>query len=144
MLIDQAQHGRLLFGLAAAAEDCQSGISAHSVQERGDLGGNEFEEFVGVGRIERRQHHVLPHENAQSRAFLPEVVALVDHRPRDSNHVQSRLCQAFQDTSGAGVALKRDRVGRHPHRTTAVHPDAVDIQTESTIGSVDLHRPEAN
>src|SRR5262249_48014070 len=92
----EAEHGRLLIRLTAAAHKCECGPTLQRREDLSELSLQRSDELVVFGRIERRQHAVLPDEYPELVTQIPEVRALICSVAAEAQHVHTGVAEQFK------------------------------------------------
>ena len=141
----QAEHGRLLLQLLAAADHAQRRMGGGGRQHAGQLVGHHGEEVGVVRGVEEGEHGVLPHHQAELVAQGEERLVLVDRPAGDPDHVHPGLLH--QGQRSAEVLLGRlagHRVEGIPATAPAEHRRPVDRHTEAAVHRVHGEGPESH
>ena len=130
-----AEHGRLLLDFAVAAQNRDAWVPRQSRKLVGRLGLDIGGEVLVLDRVVHvGEHEILPHQDAEFVAEVIEVVALVNHRAADAEHVHARIpSQAQVALDRHAVSLRRQDVADGPAYTSAIDRDAVDLHRKAVL-----------
>ena len=129
----EAEHRRLLVGLAAAADHGDGRTGLERLQDLRRLEhGRRCERLVVPGIVHAGEHEVLPDEDAQLVAEIVKTIGLVGKRAADANHVHPGFAQLCEGRAIRGrMGGEGCEVQWRPAGTSAEHRNAIDDEAEA-------------